>query len=257
MKNRFAAVFIAFVLCLLSVPTMAQQEFASESKSWAFTMPAGWQPMTPEQVAKLNKEYKVRDPDHPSRVVAGFIKSGGLFAYPQVVLQVLEADMSQLSWPALQRMCKDGEDESPGAETAALIAGLMDSSGADPDLGMQFNQGAGQVSCKGTLVLENQTSVKTACRTFLHTGGAIQLTGMDYTTASGGEQRALDAFAPSFHVSSGHNFVGVPDAPARHRQSSYSSGSSGGHYYDGGGGITVVIVGVILRFWLRSWVRGN
>ncbi len=138
-----------------------------------------------------NKQYKVRDPNHPSRVVAGFIKSGGLFAYPQVVLQVLEADMSQLSWPALQRMCKDGgEDESPGAETAALIAGLMDSSGADPDLGIQFNQGAGQVSCKGDLVLDDQSTVKTACRTFLHSGGAIQLTGLDYLTSSGGEQRA-------------------------------------------------------------------
>jgi hypothetical protein len=257
MKNHLAAVFIAFVCGLLSAPTMGQQEFASESKSWAFTMPEGWQPMTAEQVAKLNKQYKVRDPNHPSRVVAGFIKSGGLFAYPQVVLQVLEADMSKLSWPALQRMCKDGEDESPGAETAELIAGLIDSSGADPDLGMQFNQGAAQVSSKGGLVLDDQVSVKTSCRTFLHTGGAIQLTGLDYLTSSGGEQRALDAFAGSFHVSSGHNFVGVADVPPKHRQSSSYSGSSGGHYYYGGGGAAIIVVGIIARSLLRSWARGN
>jgi hypothetical protein len=256
MKSHLAIVFVAFALCLLSVPTMAQQEFASESKSWAFTMPAGWQPMTPEQVAKLNKQYKVRDPDHPSRVVAGFIKSGGLFAYPQVVLQVLEADMTRLSWPALQRMCKDGYDESPGADTAVLIAGLMDSSGADPDQGIQFNQGAGHVSCKGGLVLDDQSNVKTACRTFLHSGGAIQLTGLDYATNPGGEQRALDAFAGSFRVSSGHNFVGAADVPVQRRQSS-SYSSSGGNYYYGGGGVTIIIVGVILRFGLRAWVRGN
>src|SRR5205823_3465187 len=95
MTQSIRSILAAVVVCLCSAWALGQQDFSSESKSWTFTMPAGWQAMSAEQVAKLNKEYKTRAPDHPSRVVAGFVKSGGMFAYPQVVLQVLEADMTK------------------------------------------------------------------------------------------------------------------------------------------------------------------
>src|SRR5205085_9838677 len=100
MRTRVLVVMAA-CLTLFACAASAQQEFASETKSWSFTMPAGWEPMSADQVAKINKQYKVRNPDHPSRVVAGFMKSGGLFAYPRVLLQIVETDMSQVSWRGL------------------------------------------------------------------------------------------------------------------------------------------------------------
>src|SRR5262245_7773498 len=87
---RVALLLAVAAILLLPVPAAAQQEIASETKSWSFTMPAGWEFMNPQQLDKLKKQYKLRDPDDRSRVVAGFVKSGGLFAYPQIVLQVLE-----------------------------------------------------------------------------------------------------------------------------------------------------------------------
>src|SRR4051812_45787728 len=197
MKNavRLALVVAVLAVGFIASSAPAQQEIASETKSWSFTMPAGWEFMSAPQLDKIKEQYKLRDPDDRSRVVAGFVKSGGLFAYPQVVLQVLETDMSNVSWGTLDHMVKHGYDDSPGAASAATILELVSSSGAED---ATVDRTARTLSGTGGLVMDDQSDVPPATRTFLYHAGAVQLTGLDYKSNQGGTQRALDAFANSF-----------------------------------------------------------
>jgi hypothetical protein len=255
MKNL--AFVVAVLLCMLCAPAHGQQDFSSESKSWTFTMPAGWQPMSQEMVAKVNKEYKVRNPDHPAKVVAGFIKSGGLFVYPQIVLQVCETDMSKLSWPALERMYKEGDDETEGAESAATILDLVWSTGVEDDADMHLNEGARQITAKGTLVLDSGAELQTASRAFLHGAGVVQLSALEVKSNAGGAQRALDQFANSFRVASGHEFTPAPDNPPRRQRSvSYSPGMMRYGFF-GGGIVGLGGLGFLIRVMIRAWANGD
>jgi hypothetical protein len=257
MKNQVIALIGAVLVCVMSVGAHAQQAFSSESGSWTCTMPAGWQFMSKEMVAKINKEYKVRNPEHPAKVVAGFIKAGALFAYPQVVLEVCEADMSKLSWPAVERMVRDGDDESDGAETAYLISEMVDSVGVEDEKAYQFNEAARTVGAKGMLVLEDQAAVETACRAFLHSGGVVQLTALERTANAGGAQKVLDQFANSFKVNAGHEFTPVADKPRKpQRQVSYSPGMRRYGMF-GGGFIGIGGIVLLVRLVLRAWVNGD
>jgi hypothetical protein len=243
-------------MALFALRAPAQQEIASETKSWSFTMPAGWEFMSPQQLDKIKKQYKVRDPDDRSRVVAGFVKSGGLFAYPQVLVQVLETDMSNVSWRTLDRMIQDGYDESAGTENVAVILEMVGSSGAED---CTLDRNAKTLNATGSIVMDDQSVVPTASRAFLYHAGAIQLTGLDYKTNEGGAQRSLDAFAGSFHFAPGREFVAADKAPPP-RPSRSAPQSSGGHrarYYYGGGFVGIGGLGLLLRMWLRSWAEGD
>jgi len=258
MKNavRLALVVAVLAVGFIASSAPAQQEIASETKSWSFTMPAGWEFMSAPQLDKIKEQYKLRDPDDRSRVVAGFIKSGGLFAYPQVILQVIETDMSNVSWGALDRMVKHGYDNSPGAESAATILELVSSSGADD---CTIDRGARTLNASGIIIQDDQSEYPTASRAFLYHAGAVQLTGLDYKTNQGGAQRALDAFAGSFHFASGREFVAAADKapPPQTRRSSSSSSGQSRYYYGGGGFIGLGGLGLLLRLWLRSWANGD
>lgn len=256
MRTLFmSSLLLALVLSLCRV-ACAQQEFASETKSWSFTMPEGWEPMSQQQLDKIKQQYKLRNPDDTSRVIVGFIKTGGLFAYPQVLVQVLETDMSKVSWHSLDRMISKGYDDSLGAQSAANLAELVGGSGADD---AKVDQNARTISGAGGIVMDDQSEVHTACRAFLYSSGAIQLTGLDYKNNQGGAQRALDAFAGSFHIASGREFVAAADTapPPRSAPQRSSYSSSGYGYYGGGGGAVIVVIAVIARIWLRSWARGD
>jgi hypothetical protein len=220
-------------------------------------MPAGWQPMSKEMVTRIAKEYKVRDPEHPAKVVAGFIKSGGLFAYPQVVLQVCEADMSKLSWEGLERMCKAGEDESDGAPTAAIIGDLVYSAGAEDENAVQLSRGARTISATGTLVLDDMAEVQTASRAFLHSGGVVQLSCLERKENPGGAQKFLDPFANSFKVNAGHEFTPAADTKASRRQQvSYSPGMARYGMF-GGGFVGLGVIALIIRIAIRAWANGD
>jgi hypothetical protein len=253
--TRFLGV-MAVCITLFALRAPAQQEIASETKSWSFTMPAGWEFMSPQQLDKIKKQYKLRDPDDRSRVVAGFVKTGGLFAYPQVILQVLETDMTNVSWGALDHMVKRGFDDSPGAASAATILELVAGSGAED---ATVDRNTRTINGSGGIIMDDQSDVPTATRTFLYHAGAVQLTGLDYKSNQGGAQKALDAFAGSFHFASGREFVAAPDKappPQAHRGSSSSSGRSR-YYYGGGGFIGIGGLGLLIRLWLRSWAEGD
>src|ERR1043165_3489719 len=103
--HMLRSLLIACVLALLALlapAAIAQQEFSSESGSWTFTMPAGWQVMGKDSTTKLNEQFADEAEDKASKVVCAFSKGSGLFPYPQVVLQVLEFDVSKMSWGSLR-----------------------------------------------------------------------------------------------------------------------------------------------------------
>jgi hypothetical protein len=247
--NRYFAMVVVAVALFRGV-SLAQQTYSSATKAWSFTVPAGYQAMTQQQLDKMSEEFKQIMPDHQPRLVAAFIKKGGLFPYPRLLVQEVETDTSLLSWGAMGRILSTGRDNSTGAPAAVTIGDMVVISGAE-NYSIDQNQHA--VSGHGNLGFEH-IDVVTSSRAYLHSSGAVQLMAMENHVNAYNVDNVLKEFATSFKIAPGHEFVAAADKKAR--SSSAPSGAAMGGIYVGGGGAVIAVIAIIARLAIRSMAKG-
>ena len=244
---------IAFAVALWCGLASGQQTFSTANKAWSFTVPAGYQPMTQQQLDKMSEEFKQIMPDHQPRLLAAFIKKGGLFAYPRLLVQEVETDTSQLSWGALGRILSTGRDNSTGAPAAVTIGDMVVISGAET---YAIDQNQRAINGHGNLGFE-RIDVVTASRAYLHSNGAVQLMAMENHVNAYNVDHVLQEFAATFKIAPGHEFVAAADKKGR---SSAPSGSSNaakmGGIYVGGGSVVIAIIAIIARLAVRAMAKG-
>lgn len=88
-------VVAAVVLVVMTPWAVAQREYASESRSWSFTSPAGWNPIGFEVIKGIEAQVRAEYPDKTMTYIAGFTKGPmNTLVYPRILVNKTDVDLT-------------------------------------------------------------------------------------------------------------------------------------------------------------------
>ena len=101
MKLLIAITSILLALCASTAP--AQQVYQSESKSWKFTCPEGWQQIAFEIIKHRETQEREDWPDKVFTYIAGFTRGGmNTFTYPYILINRTEIDLTEVTYEDIE-----------------------------------------------------------------------------------------------------------------------------------------------------------
>ncbi|HYE61594.1 MAG TPA: hypothetical protein VD997_06335 [Phycisphaerales bacterium] len=260
-----AAVRILLCLALLLgvARAHAQQEFASESKTWKFTAPDGWNMIGSEavraQTAKLREQY----PNSPTKYLIGFTRGAmNTMAYPRVLITTANVDMSGLTLEDLDAGLSDGAPTSDLDEARKLFmidAGLNRPATLDPSRMRAFtsvekNNDKGEpVNIRIYAYLGKNQIVRFECADLVSSGSRAEASFDEFVNTFSFSPEAKLVPASS---SAGGPFEGYSDEPYKSQSRSSSSSSGGWRYrrfgFGGLGLLGAIIAAGIIKLIFRD-----
>ncbi|HYE61593.1 MAG TPA: hypothetical protein VD997_06330 [Phycisphaerales bacterium] len=87
----------------LTSGAVAQQEYASETRSWSFTAPEGWHLIPFDQVADMNAAAQGAVGSSGFKYVAGFSRSPSGIGTPYILVQLQDNHFKGMSYENIQR----------------------------------------------------------------------------------------------------------------------------------------------------------
>lgn len=252
---------LALVLLLCAASTArSQQEFASESKSWKFTAPDGWNMIGSEavkaQTAKLRDQY----PDSPTKYLVGFTKGAmNTMAYPRVLITVADVDMTGVMLEDLEAGLAAGAATSEldeGRKQFVVDVGLNRPGTLDRDRLRTFT----------SVEKNNDKGEPVNIRIYAYLGQKqiIRFECADLVSAGSRAEASFEAFVNTFSFSSdarftpasssaGGPFDGLSDQSYKSQtRSSRTSGGWGYRRYGGLGLVAALITAGILKLIFRD-----
>jgi hypothetical protein len=102
MKQVWFGLVLA-VLSLFTPPAAAQQVYQSESKSWKFTCPPGWQQIAFDIIKHREKAEREQWSDKVFTYIAGFTRGGmNTFTYPYILINRTDLDLTECTYEEIE-----------------------------------------------------------------------------------------------------------------------------------------------------------
>jgi hypothetical protein len=258
MRTSLIAVF-ALALCLFAPAAPAQQEFASESKSWKFTVPDGWNMIGFEVTKGIEARMREQDPDRPTTYLVGFTKGGmNTLVYPRVLVATAKVDMTGVMVEDIEAGLAGGAPTSELDEARKLF---VRDAGIHPGGSLDTSRMRAITTVSKTN--EKGEAVKVKVYAYIGKSQVIRFECSDLESNGENASGSFEQLAGSFSFrddakfvpaasSEGGPFDGLSDES--YRSQSRSTTSSGGYRYRrfGVGGLVVLVVGGILALIFRD-----
>ena len=101
--KQWMCVLIAACLALMASAAGAQQVYQSESKSWKFTCPEGWQQIAFDIIKHREKTEREQWPEKVFTYIAGFTRGGmNTFTYPYILINRTELDLTECTYEDIE-----------------------------------------------------------------------------------------------------------------------------------------------------------
>lgn len=249
--------FFCIVMAVCVSAATAQQEYASESKSWRFVAPAQWNPIGFDIIKAGEAAERERFSDKNYTSIAGFTTGPmNTRTYPYIIVNKTEVDLSGVQFEDLdEALSMSFEDNERGL---ALLMLATNFTGEPGSLDRSRLRVTGWYDDKD----DNGKDYHCTIYTYLGKAQSIQFECYDLKSAATQNAAQFREFVDSFAMRDDLKFVPAtaPDRydPAKFKESKQAS-SSGRSYRSfryTGLGSGIIVAGVFLRIFLRSWARG-
>lgn len=196
---------VAFLVAVLAfcASARAQQVYQSESKSWKFTCPEGWQQIAFDIIKHREKSEREGWPDKVFTYIAGFTRGGmNTFTYPYILINRTEIDLTECTYEDIEEGT-NLPDEVSSERDYALGTYMQQAFASNGTL----DRGRGLLTTWGEHVDENGKEFKVTLYTFLGAKQSIQFECYDLKSNGSKNDGYIREFVNSFEMRDDLRFV--------------------------------------------------
>lgn len=239
--TRFLGVIVSCV-AILALRAPAQQVFASESKSWSFTMPAGWTPVSFDAIHQFDNAIHARANVQGFKYIAGFARGErAVLKAPFVLVQISDNVFAGSSYDDIDRIIGSKAFTNARDRTAAqFVSGLSGTTTLDRSRNrlvtrMTFDAGGQRLACSSFAYLGSEKIIQFNC--------------YDLESHGGAQAAEFERFVGSFAFAPGHDFVANASSASEMAVAERAGRLVGGLI---GSAVALAVVGVVVKVFRRG-----
>jgi hypothetical protein len=195
---------IIIAILALCTTALAQNEvpYQSESGSWSFTKPSGWNPIGFAVMREVEADNRSEFPDKNFKYIAGFTRGGmNTFNYPYMFVNVTDADLSGLSYGDLEKGLAISKPK--GKRETLLYNAVRQFAWGETVVDGDRNRTVSTVHIKG----RGKGPVKVTVYSLLGAHNVVQFVCFDLEANGSKNDAYVGEIVNTFKFADGHSFV--------------------------------------------------